>query len=660
MEQVQPGQIRNVAVFGHPKAGKTTLVEAMLHAAGPISRSGRVEDGNTASDFTPEEHEHGYSISTALLTFDWANARFHLLDVPGFPDFEGEAVSAAAAVETGVVAIDAVAGIEGGAEIAWEVLEAAGVPARIFVVTHLDREHANFDAVAAAIRARFGEHAVPIALPIAGAGLGGVSSLIEVDAAHDDERFHEARDALIEVLAESDDALLEHYLEGEEISGEALRAALIAAVARGAVMPVLPVCAPTGIGVRELLNALGALAPPPPVAAAAGPGVARVFKTTSDPYVGHLSFVKVLSGRITHGDHLANPMSQAEERAPHLFLLRGKEQVEVASLSAGEIGAIPRLAHTNTGDILLAPGATALEVEALPFPVPTYRSALTPRSREDVDRMSQGLAKLLEQDRTLTVERDSDTGETVLFSLGEVHTSIAVARLGREFGVTVQATEPRVPYRETVSMPVQAEHRHKKQTGGRGQYGHVVIKVEPLPRGAGFEFAEQVVGGAVPRQFIPAVHHGIEEALPAGPLARARLVDLRVTLLDGSSHAVDSSEMAFKTAAAMALHEAVLQANPVLLEPVMRLRATVPSDRVGDLTGEISGRRGHVLGVDPGGADTVVHALAPLAEVQRIAPQVRAIAHGRGRITLEFDHYAEVPPNVQQQVVTTLAGGASR
>jgi elongation factor G len=653
MEQVQPEQVRNVAVFGHPKAGKTTLVEAMLHAAGLISRTGRVEDGNTASDFTPEEHDHGYSINTALLTFDWADARFHLLDVPGFPDFEGEAVSAAAAVETGVIVIDAIAGIEGGVEIAWEVLETAAVPARCFAVTHLDREHANFDAIAAAIRARFGEHAIPIALPVAGAnGLGGVSSLVEADPAHDDDRFHEARDALIEAVADSDDALLEHYLEGEEISGEVLRAALIAAVARGAVMPVMPVCAPMGIGVRELLDS--------PVAPAAGPGVARVFKTTSDPYVGHLSFVKVLSGRIAHGDHLTNPMSQSEERAPHLFLLRGKEQIEVRSLSAGEIGAIPRLAHTNTGDVLLAPGAAMPEVAPLPFPVPTYRSALTPRSREDVDRMSQGLAKLLEQDRTLTVERDPDTGETVLFSLGEVHTSIAVSRLAREFGVTVQATEPRVPYRETVSMPVQAEHRHKKQTGGRGQYGHVVIKVEPLPRGAGFEFAEQVVGGAVPRQFIPAVHHGIEEALPAGPLARARLVDLRVTLLDGSSHAVDSSEMAFKTAAAMALHEAVLQANPVLLEPVMRLRATVPSDRVGDLTGEISGRRGHVLGVDPAGADTVVHALAPLAEVQRIAPQVRAIAHGRGRITLEFDHYAEVPPNVQHQVVTTLAGAASR
>ncbi|MDO9443810.1 MAG: elongation factor G, partial [Dehalococcoidia bacterium] len=349
------------------------------------------------------------------------------------------------------------------------------------------------------------------------------------------------------------------------------------------------------------------------------------------------------------------PERHAEERAAHLFLLRGKEQIEVPALGAGSIGAIPRLAHTHTGDLLTPPGRTPPAIEPLPFPVPTYRSALAPHSRDDVDRMSQGLARLLEQDRTLRVERDADTGETVLLSLGEVHAGIAVARLAREFGVSVDVSEPRVPYRETVSTTVQAEHRHKKQTGGRGQFGHVVIRVEPLPRGTGFEFAEEVVGGAVPRQFIPAVQHGIEEALVAGPLAKARLVDLRVVLTDGSSHPVDSSEMAFKTAAAMALHEAVLQARPVLLEPVMRLTVEVPSDRLGDLTGEISGRRGQVLGVEPAGAETVVSALAPLAEVQRLAPQVRAIAHGRGRLEVAFDHYAEVPPNVQQQVVAALA-----
>ncbi|MDP2327424.1 MAG: elongation factor G [Dehalococcoidia bacterium] len=655
MEQVRPAQIRNVAFLGHPKSGKTTLVEAILHTAGLVSRAGRVEDGNTVSDYTPEEHEHGYSVTTSVVTLDWDGHRLHLLDTPGFPDFEGEAVSAAAAVEAGVVLVDAVAGIEGGVEAACEHLDRAGVPARFFVVSRLDREHADFGRVVAALQARFGEHTVPIALPAAGAsGLGGLIDLVAVDPAHEDERAHDARDALIEAVAESDDALLERYLEGEEIDAPTLRAALAAAVASGAVVPVLPLCATGGIGVRELVDALVAHAPPPTVTED-GPALARVFRTTADPYVGHLSFVKVLGGCVTHGDQLANPERHAEERAAHLFLLRGKEQIEVPALTAGSIGAIPRLAHTHTGDLLAAPGSTPPAIEPLPFPVPTYRSALAPHSRDDVDRMSQGLARLLEQDRTLRVERDADTGETVLLSLGDVHAGIAVARLAREFGVSVDVSEPRVPYRETVSTTVQAEHRHKKQTGGRGQFGHVVIRVEPLPRGAGFEFAEEVVGGAVPRQFIPAVQHGIEEALVAGPLAKARLVDLRVVLTDGSSHPVDSSEMAFKTAAAMALHEAVLQAHPVLLEPVMRLTVEVPSDRLGDLTGEISGRRGQVLGVEPAGAETVVNALAPLAEVQRLAPQVRAIAHGRGRLEVAFDHYAEVPPAVQQQVVAALA-----
>ncbi|GMU40800.1 MAG: elongation factor G [Chloroflexota bacterium] len=656
MEHVQPVNVRNAGLFGHAKSGKTTLAEALLHAAGLTSRIGRVEDRNTVSDYTPEEQEHGYSISTSLLAFDWRGHRLNLLDTPGFPDFEGEAVSAAAAVETGVILVDAVAGIEGGVEAAWEHLDAAGVPARFFAISRLDREHADFDRAVSAIRARFGEHAVAIALPAHGAdGLGGTVDLVGVEHAHDDDRIHDARDALIEAVAESDDALLERYLDGQEIDGESLRAALVTAVRAGAVMPVLPLCATAGIGVRELADALVDLAPPPPVATAEGPAVARVFKTTADQYVGHLSFVKLLAGRITHGDHLTNPLRHAEERAPHLFVLRGKEQIEVPSLGAGEIGAIPRLSHTGTGDLLLGAGAAMPEIAPIRFPEPTYRSALTPRSRDDVDRMSQGLARLLEQDRTLRVERDTDTAETVLVSLGDVHAGIAVARLARESGVTVDVTEPRVPYRETVTATVQAEHRHKKQTGGRGQYGHVVIRVEPLPRGAGFEFAEEVVGGAVPRQFIPAVHHGIEEALAAGPLAKARIVDLRVVLTDGSSHPVDSSEMAFKTAAAMALHEAVLAAHPVLLEPVVRLRVEVPSERVGDLTGEISGRRGHVLGVDPAGSDTIVSALAPLAEVQRLAPQVRAIGHGRGRLSMAFDHYAEVPGNVQQQIVSTLA-----
>jgi elongation factor G len=668
MERYEPAQIRNVALLGHSKAGKTTLAEAMLFATGVLSRMGRVEDGNTVSDYDRQEHDHGYSISTSLIALEFNAHQINLLDTPGYTDFEGEVVSAAAAAEAAVIAVDAVSGIEGGTEAAWEHVAAQQVPARIFVVSRLDREHADYGRVVQQLRDRFGTHVVPLAIPVFEGGTPrGVAGLLGGDATGADaEAFAAARESLVEAVAESDDELLEHYLDGQDIDEAELTAALRGAVSTGAVVPVLPLCASEGLGVSDLMEAIVSLCPSPIgrehrlegdrtlTTDGSGPLVAHVFKTASDPFVGHLSFVKVLSGQITHGDHLRNHRSNQEERAPHVFTMRGKEQIEIDALVAGDIGAIPKLNHTATGDTLVAPGAEALAAPSLPFPTPTYRSALHPQSRDDVDRMSQALHKLMEQDRTITLERDADTGETILATLGDVQAGIVVSRLAREFNVTVEATEPRVPYRETIRAAVQAEYRHKKQSGGRGQYGHVVIKVEPLDRGGGFEFAEQVVGGSVPRQFIPAVQHGVEEALAHGPLAKSRLVDLRVTLLDGSSHSVDSSELAFKLAASQALHQAVLDGSPVLLEPIMRLRVEVPSDRMGDLTGEISGRRGHVLGVESAGPVTVVEALAPLAEVQRFTPQVRAISHGRGKLHLAFDHYAEVPQNVQEQVLSSL------
>ncbi|MEX2373748.1 MAG: elongation factor G, partial [Dehalococcoidia bacterium] len=531
-------------------------------------------------------------------------------------------------------------------------------------VTRVDREHANFDGVLAALRARYGSRVAPIAIPD---GAGGVTRLIGAAGAAIDgargEAFAVAREMLIEAVAEADDDLLAHYLDGDEIGDEELAAALCEAVRTGRVAPVAPVCAPQALGVAELLADICDLAPGPIGRAyaqdegdaldiaAEGPALVQVFKTASDPFVGHLSYVKVLRGRLTHGDHLRNHRSQSEERAAHLFLMRGKEQIEVPELLAGDIGAIPKLTHTATGDVLTANGREPAAVLPLAFPAPTYRSALHPKSRDDVDRVSTALARILEQDPTIGIEREAGTGEFVLLTLGDVHATIVASRLQREYGVAVDVTEPLVPYCETIRGSVQTEHRHKKQTGGRGQFGHVVLKVEPLDRGAGFEFVDRVTGGHIPRQFIPAVEHGVVEALEHGPLTGSRLVDLRVTLLDGSSHSVDSSEFAFKIAAAQALHQAVMEAQPVLLEPVMRLRIDIPSDLVGDISGEVSGRRGNVLGFEPGEETTVVEALAPLAEVQRLAPQLRSLTHGRGRFTLTFDHLADVPPQVQEKVL---------
>ena len=377
----------------------------------------------------------------------------------------------------------------------------------------------------------------------------------------------------------------------------------------------------------------------------------HVFKTTADPFVGHLSFLKVLSGNLTAQMQPFNPRSRATERLGHLFVQRGKEQIEVPVLHAGDIGVAAKLLNTATGDILVASEETDVALPPLPLPVGNYRTALHPRSKEDFDKVSQALHRITEQDPTIRVDRDPDTHEMVMTTLGEAQAAVAIAHLHRNYGVEVEGTVPRVPYRETIAAPTKSEYRHKKQTGGHGQYGHVVIEIEPRERGAGFEFDDAVVGGSVPRQFIPAVEKGIAEALPQGPLAHSPLVDIKVTLTDGSSHAVDSSEMAFKLAASQALRQGVLNAQPQLLEPLVKLTVRVPSAYVGDVMSDLSGRRGAVHGVEPDGDVSVITADVPLAEVQRYTSDLRAITGGRGRFTLTFDRYVEVPAHVQQQVI---------
>ncbi len=476
-----------------------------------------------------------------------------------------------------------------------------------------------------------------------------------------------AREMLLESVAETDEDLLNDYLEGNTIDDERLRAALAAAVATGGIIPVVPASCITACGVRLLLDEVVALLPSPlgrehrldgeqsVTTDASGPLVAQVFKTTADPFVGRLTYLHVLSGALKPDANPYNVQHGQPERLGHLFVMRGKEQLPVDELVAGDIGVAAKLAVTATGDTFVASEASkALRTAPIHFPDPTYRSALHPRTKADIDKLSQALARITEQDPTIRVSRDPDTGETIVTTIGDAQAQIAAARLEKNFGVAVDITEPRVPYRETVTTPAKSEYKHKKQTGGHGQYGHVVIQIDPTQRGAGFSFQEKVVGGTVPKQFIPAVEKGIAEILPAGPLAHSPIVDVQVTLLDGSSHAVDSSEMAFKLAAGQALRQGMLEAHPILLEPVMRLTVRVPADRVGDVMSDLNGRRGHVHGVEPDGDYSTVEAEAPLAEVQRYATELRALAHGRGRCSLSFDHYAEVPAHVQDQVLKQL------
>ncbi len=684
MKAYASGQLRNVVLMGHGGSGKTTLAEAMLFVSGAITRMGKVEDRNTVSDFDEQEHQHRYSISTALVPVEWADARVNVLDTPGYPDFEGEAIAAAHAADAAIITVDAIAGIQSGTELAWEHADEAGIQPRFIVVTRLDRENADFDGVLAALRSRFGTHVVPLAIPIGvAAGFDGVVDLLSgktyrgVDGGAGDPpaelagAIETARETLMESVAETDEGLLDDYVEGKAVDDERLKAALSAAVSSGGIVPVIPVSASTACGVKLMLDHAVALLPSPlgrehrldgeqsVTTNPSGPLVAHVFKTTADPFVGRLTFMRVLSGTLKPDANPYNVQRATSERLGHLFVLRGKEQIAVPELVAGDIGVAAKLTVTATGDTFVASEADkGLRVPAMRFPEPTYRSAVHPRTKADIDKLSQALARITEQDPTIHVSRDPDTGETIMTTIADAQAQIAAARLEKNYGVAVDIAEPRVPYRETITTPAKSEYRHKKQTGGHGQYGHVVIQIDPAQRGAGFSFAEKVVGGNVPKQFIPAVEKGIAEILPAGPLAHSPIVDVQVTLLDGSAHAVDSSEMAFKLAAGQALKQGMLQAHPILLEPLMRLTVRVPADRVGDVMSDLNGRRGHVHGVEPAGAYSVIEAEAPLAEVQRYSIDLRALTHGRGRCNLAFDHYAEVPAHVQEQVLKQFAVAA--
>ena len=678
MKSYASDRLRNVVLMGHSGSGKTTLVEAMLFASGATTRMGRVEDHNTVSDFDDQEHAHTYSVSASLIPVEWQDCRINFIDTPGFPDFEGEVVAGVTAADAAVITVDAIGGVQAGTETAWAHADEGALP-RVLVVSRLDRENADFDVALAALRERWGLRIVPLAIPIGVShDLSGAVDLLTGEARLADgsttpvpadmaDAIAAAREMLVESVAETDDELLTTYLDGGAISDEDLVRALHDAFARGEVAPVMPSSATHAIGVRALLDDVVRVFPSPlgrehalesggsVTTSADGPLVAHVFKTTADPFVGRLTFMKVLSGTLKADDHPYNVQHETAERLGHLYLARGKEQIEVPELVAGDIGVAAKLAATLTGDTLVGDAGSSMRVPAMPLPAPTYRSAIHPVGKADVDKLSTALHRLVEQDPTIHVERDPETSEQVMTTVGDAQVAIVASRLEKNYGVAVEITAPRVPYRETVTGTAKSEYRHKKQSGGHGQYGHVVISIEPTARGAGFEFADKVVGGNVPRQYIPAVEKGVAEALPQGPLSHSPIVDVKVTLLDGSSHSVDSSEMAFKLAASQALHQGLVNAQPILLEPVMELTIRVPSDHVGDVMNDMSGRRGHVHGVDPQGEVSVVTAEVPLAEVQRYTTDLRALTQGRGSFSMEFGRYVEMPMNVQEQVMKTLA-----
>jgi elongation factor G len=673
-------RIRNVALVGHGGAGKTSLAEALLHRAGVITRMGRVEDGTTTCDFDPEERQRGLSLSLAVAPFDWRDHKVNLIDTPGYADFIGDVAAALRVADLAVFVVSAVDGVEVQTEAIWRLAARLGVPRMVFV-NKLDRERSSFDRTLAELQDRLGSGIAPLELPIGEeGGFKGVADLL-TDRAHlysggapqetdipdeMEEVERQTREALIEGIVVADDDLLERYLEGDMPSFDELEQALHDGIAAATVFPVVIGSATNEIGIDRLADLLVEIGPTPldrPArisagevevdvpADGAGDPLAFVFKTVADPYVGQISLFRVLSGTIRPDDHLVNTRSQTDERLHGLLLVRGKDQEAATELVAGDIGAVAKLGDTATGDTL-APRNKPVKAEPITAPVPTLAMAIVPRTQADEDRLAPSLRRLQDEDPALVVERNEETHQTLLWGTGETHLQITLEKLARKFGANVDTEEVRVPYRETISgSATNVEGKHKKQTGGHGQFGVCVIDVEPLERGGGFEFVNRVVGGAISRGYIPAVQKGIEETMATHGTYGYPVVDVKVTLTDGKEHSVDSSEMAFKVAGRLAFQAALSQASPVILEPISRLEVTVPLDLQGDVMGDLNARRGRVQGTDAADhGEGVIEALVPTSEIKRYAIDLRSLTGGRGRFSAVHDHYDVLPSHLVDAV----------
>jgi elongation factor G len=678
MQPTSPDNIRNVALISHGGAGKTSLAEAMLFDAGAIQRLGSVDAGTASLDHDPDEQKRKQSINLAIGTLEADDARITVVDTPGYADFQADVVEALAAVDAAIVVIDASAGVEVGTEEVWRIAEERKLPRFIFI-NKMDRENANYDAVLDQLKARFGPKIAPVYLPIGTAdGFRGYVDVIEQHAnVYEDGKPKEVpipdemrggeearREALVEAAAEASDELMTKYLDGEPLSDEEIEAALHKGTREGSVVPVFVGSALKNIGVRELTAMIAKHIPsaaevgsrttvdgkpiePDPSA----PFVAQVFKTTADPFVGRLTYFRVIAGTLRAQGHLWNATRREEERIGNILALLGKEQSNVSQAGPGDIVAVAKLTSTQTGDTLVGDRAHSVELPRFSFLEPTLQVSIEPVSKADLDKLGQALQRLLEEEPSARIHREEGTGETILTAMGDAHVDVLVERLKRKFGASVKTGTPHVPYRETIRKPAKIDNRFKRQTGGHGQFGHVVIEFEPLSTGSGFEFGDKIVGGAVPKQYIPAVEKGLREALAEGVLAGYPVVDLKAILVDGSYHTVDSSEMAFKVAASQALKRAFPEADPTLLEPILEVEVIVPDEYMGDVMGQITAKRGHVLGMDSADGTQHLRAQVPQSEMFHYATELRSITQGRGRFSWKLNHYAEVPHNVADKVI---------
>ncbi|MFN8176667.1 MAG: elongation factor G [bacterium] len=683
MKPFPPNDHRNVALVGHGGSGKTSLAEALLFRAKAVPRLGSVHDGSSVLDYLPEEHRRKGSVSLAVATFEHAGKRITLVDTPGFPDFEAELVAGLNAASSVLLVVAAETGIGVGAELAWKRVRALGMPAAI-VINGMDKEHAKADAALESIQAKIGKRAVAMQIPMgSGASFQGIvdvlrsqAILFKGDGAGEKgavpgeyaEAVAQARASLMESAAEATEELMNRYFEAGELSQEDLVRGIHLGIAQGDLYPVFFASAVAGRGLSQILDGIADLLPGAddrPAAAGVHPDTgekltrparedaplaARIFKLAHEPHVGELYYVQIVSGVLRAGSDVWNATRGEAEKTSQLFLAVGKNRKDVEALTAGDIGIAVKLRNSGTNDTICDKSAP-IKLDPIPFPAPVIDFALRTKTSGEEDKMGTGLGRLQQEDPSFRYHFDDETHQAIVSGLGETHLDLAVQRLKERFNVEVELSPPRIPFRETIRGKAEVHARHKKQTGGRGQFADVHVRLEPQPEGKGFEFVDDIVGGVVPGRFVPAVEKGIREAMVRGAIAGYPLVDFKATLFDGSYHSVDSSEAAFKVAGALALRQAAQQAKPTILEPYVLVKIIVPQDYMGDVMGDMSSRRGKIQGMEADGDDQVIRALVPMAEMRRYAMDLRSMTQGRGRFERAFSHYEELPRELQEKVI---------
>ena len=683
MKVYDAANIRNVAVVGHGGSGKTQLVAAMLFAAGAVNRLGKVDDGSTVTDFDEEEIARKHTLSSSLAHAEWQKTKINIIDAPGFANFLTDARSALRVVEAAVVVVDAVAGVEVQTEKLWAEAASLNLP-RIVVVNRLERDRASLDRTLESLRRDCGREIVPIQLPLGEErGFTGVVDLVKMKAltfAADGsgkvtegdvpaalaDRAATAREQLIEMVAEADEKLMETFFSEGTLTQEQLVSGLRSATVAGKLFPLACTSGLHVLGIQPLLDAIVSYVPSPaerdfPAVAADGsettvkasdtaPYSAFVWKTIADPFAGRITMLRVVSGTLKADSTVHNLTHDSPERLGHLVALQGKTQTPVPELKAGDLGAVAKLKETRTNDVL-AEKSTKAKFPEIKFPEPVLSYAIEPKSRGDEDKISTSMQRLREEDPSIGYVRDPQTHELLLAGQGQLHIEVTVAKLKRRFGVEVNLKPQRIPYRETITAATEAHGRHKKQTGGHGQFGDCKIRVEPLPRGSDFQFEDDIFGGSIPRQYVPAVEKGIQDARLRGYLAGFPMVDFKATVFDGSYHQVDSNELSFKMAGSLAFKDAMSRARPTILEPVMQVEIYTPSDFAGDLMGDLNGRRGRIAGMDTRGTMTVIRAQVPMVEMLTYEQHLTSSTGGRGSYHMEYSHYEEVPSHLQTKII---------